>query len=62
MVGHEGGEWTMAIYFTSEADAREGEKKEPPPEMAEMMKEMEALSAGETTYFDLTDPWLEGPG
>jgi hypothetical protein len=61
MVGHDQGEWTMAIYFTSEADAREGEKKEPPPEMVEIMQEMETLNAGETRYFDLTDPWLEGP-
>ena len=62
MAGHEGGEWTMALYFTSEADAREGEKKEPPPEMAQMMKEMGTLSEGETTFLDLTDPWLHGPG
>jgi hypothetical protein len=32
-VGHEGGAYTMAIYFTSEAAAREGERKEPPPEL-----------------------------
>ncbi|MET1058930.1 MAG: hypothetical protein ABWX84_05005 [Nocardioides sp.] len=61
MVGHDEGEWTMAIYFTSEADAREGEKKEPPPEMVEIMKEMDSLSAGEPTFLDLTDPWLSGP-
>jgi hypothetical protein len=60
--GHENGEWTMAIYFTSEAEAREGEKKEPPPEMAELMKEMDALSIGEPTFFDLKDPWLHAPG
>ncbi len=52
----------MAIYFTSEADARAGEKKEAPPEMEKMMAEMAGLGVGETTYFDLTDPWLEGPG
>jgi hypothetical protein len=32
-VGHDGDAWTMAIYFTSEEAAREGEQKEPPPEM-----------------------------
>ena len=31
MVNHEDDGWTMAIYFTSEADARAGEQKEPPP-------------------------------
>jgi hypothetical protein len=59
---HEGGAWTMAIYFTSEAEAREGEQKEPPPEMATMMKELDALSVGETTYLDLRDPWLHSAG
>ena len=57
-VGHDDGAWTMAIYFTSEEAAREGEQKDPPPEMLEMMKEMDALTVGETVYFDLRDPWL----
>lgn len=61
LVGHDEGGWTMAIYFTSEAEARAGEQKEPPPEMAKMMEEMGALAVGETTYLDLTDPWLRGP-
>ena len=60
-VGHEGGDWTMAIYFTSEEAAREGEQKEPPPEMQKMMKEMESLSVGEPVYFDLKDPRLDAP-
>jgi hypothetical protein len=59
--GHEGGEWTMAIYFTSEEAAREGEAKEPPPEMEAMMKEMESLSVGEPRFFDLKDPWMHAP-
>lgn len=59
---HDGGEWTMALYFTNEAEAREGEKKEPPPEVAEMIQELEKVSVGETTYFDLKDPWLHSPG
>ena len=60
-VGHDGDAWTMAIYFTSEEAAREGEQKEPPPEMQEMMQEMEALSVGEPVFFDLKDPWLHAP-
>jgi hypothetical protein len=52
----------MALYFTSEADARAGERKEPPPEMEKVMHEMEQLSQGEPTYFDLKDPWLHSPG
>jgi hypothetical protein len=61
-VGHDGGAWTMAIYFTSEADAREGEQKTPPPEMQKTMDEMNALSIGEPTFLDLKDPWLDAPG
>jgi hypothetical protein len=33
-VGHEDGKWAMVIYFTSEAEAREGEVKEMPAEAA----------------------------
>jgi hypothetical protein len=60
-VGHDVDAWTMAIYFTSEAAAREGEQKPPPPEMVEMMKQMDALAIGEPTFFDLKDPWLNSP-
>jgi len=60
-VGHESGAYTMAIYFTSEAAAREGERKEPPPELKAQMDEMAALSIGEPGFFDLTQPWLYSP-
>jgi len=52
----------MAIYFTSEADARAGEQKEPPPSLQASMAELAELAIGETTYYDLTDPWLMSPG
>jgi hypothetical protein len=60
-VGFEGGAYTMAIYFTSEADAREGERKELPAELAAQMEEMNQLSVGEPEFFDLTQPWLYSP-
>ncbi len=60
-VGHEGGAYTMAIYFTSEAEAREGERKEPPPELKAQMDEMGALMVGEPEFFDLKEPWLHSP-
>ena len=60
-VGHDDGAWTMAIYFTSEEAAREGERKEPPPEMQQVMSEMESLSIGEQVFFDLKEPWLHAP-
>jgi hypothetical protein len=61
-IGHDGDAWTMAIYFTSEAAAREGEQKEPPPQLQEVMQEMQALTIGEPAFFDLRDPWLNSPG
>ena len=60
-VGHDRDAWTMAMYFTSEEAAREGERKEPPPQMQEMMKQMDALTIGEPVFFDLKDPWLHAP-
>ena len=59
---HDDGRWTMVIYFTSEAEAREGEKKEPPEEVAKLMKELDALIVGEPTFLDVRDPWLHSPG
>ncbi len=58
----DGDGWTMATYFSSEEAAREGERKPAPPEMEKLMQELMAISAGEPTYFDLKDPWLDSPG
>ena len=60
-VGHEGGAYTMAMYFTSEADARQGEQKEPPPVLKAQMEEMGKLSIGEPEFLDLRQPWLYSP-
>ena len=38
-VGHEDGAYTMVLYFTSETEAREGERKEVPPELKADMDE-----------------------
>jgi hypothetical protein len=59
--GHDGGAYTMFMWFTSEAEAREGERKEPPPELKAQMDEMGALSVGEPEFFDLKDPWMYAP-
>ena len=61
LLSHADGEYVMAIYFTSEAEAREGEQKEPPAELAAEMEEMGALEVGHVTFFDLRDPWLLSP-
>jgi hypothetical protein len=44
-------------YFTSEAEAREGESKEPPPELTEFLDDFQSIMAA-TEFFDLRDPWL----
>ena len=60
-VGHDGGASTMAVHFTSEAAARDGEPKEPPPELQVQLEELAALSVGEPEFFDLKQPWLYSP-
>ncbi len=61
VVTHEDGLWTMFLYFTSEAEAREGERKEAPPEMRASMEELDKLSLGEPEFFDLKEPVLLSP-
>lgn len=56
--GSEDGSWTMAIYFTSEAAAREGEQKEMPAEVEAKMAELDSLSVAEPAFYDFHDPWL----
>ena len=60
-LNHDGGEYTMVLYFTSEEAAREGERKEPPPELKAQMDELNALGAGPPEFLDLTEPWLYSP-
>jgi hypothetical protein len=61
MVGHGDNGWIMAIYFTSEAEAREGERKEVPAEIQAQMEEMNALNEGDPEFLDLKEPWLYSP-
>lgn len=44
-------------YFTSEADARNGEQREVPPEMAEMFGDWERVMKVDR-FLDVADPWL----
>jgi hypothetical protein len=56
-VVHADGSYTDAVYFTSEAEARRNEGKEPPPEMRTMFEEwMTAATVDE--YLDLREPRL----
>lgn len=60
-IGHDGGAYTMVMYFTSEAEAREGERKEIPPELQAQMEEMNKLTIGEPEFFDLKQPSMRSP-
>ena len=51
----------MEMFFTNEADARQGEQKEPPPEHKAQMDEMQALAAEPPKFFDLKKPWMYSP-
>jgi hypothetical protein len=55
---HDGGAFTMVMYFTSEADAREGEQKQPPPEVQARMEELNKLMTGSPEFHDLRQPWI----
>jgi hypothetical protein len=55
---HDGGAYTMVLYFTSEAEAREGERKDVPLELKATMDEMDKLTVEEPEFFDLKEPIL----
>ena len=60
-VGHDGRAYTMVMHFTSEADAREGERKEIPAELKANMEEMNKLGVGEPDFFELKQPVTSSP-
>ena len=61
MISHEPDRWTQVIYFTSEAEAREGEQKEAPPEVQAVMEELMSLSPEPPEFIDLRQPLLHSP-
>lgn len=56
----EDGRFTQVAYFRTEAEARAGERAEPPPEAAEMLREDMALTS-DVVWYDLREPWLHSP-
>ena len=52
------GTFTETIAFTSEAEAREGEKKEMPDMPAEVRDTLE-MAMKDATFYDLHHPWFE---
>jgi hypothetical protein len=62
-IGHDDGENTTVLWFTSEAEARENERKETPLELRATMEEMEKISLGEPEFLDLRTPLIRSaPG
>jgi hypothetical protein len=59
---HDGGDgaFTQVMYFTSEEEARAGERGEMPADAAEALREaMELIQ--DLRYYDLREPWLHSP-
>ena len=52
---HGGGYFTQAFYFTSEQPAREGEGREPSPEMKAQLDEEMSSTLSDTTFHDLRE-------
>lgn len=55
------GAYTVVIYFTSEEEAREGERKEAPLELRAAMEEMDKLVLQEPEFLDFRQPVLHSP-
>jgi hypothetical protein len=56
----EDGAFTQVAYFTSEQEARAGERGEMPAEAAEALREEMELVL-DMRYYDLREPWLLSP-
>ncbi len=54
------GEFADIAYFTSEEDARSGERQDPPPEFAEAFGEWQEVMKVDR-YMDISEPWLTAP-
>ena len=61
MINYEPDRWAQVIYFTSEAEAREGERKEAPPEAQAVMEQLKALTPEPFDFIDLRQPLLYSP-
>ena len=61
MINHGPDRWAQVIYFTSEAEAREGERKEAPPEAQAVMEQLMALTPEPIDFIDLRQPLLYSP-
>ncbi|MFP5347222.1 MAG: hypothetical protein ACLGIA_09355 [Actinomycetes bacterium] len=56
----EDGQFTQVMYFTTEEEARHGERRHRPDASRAVFEEMRSLVES-PTYYDLRDPWLWSP-
>ena len=54
------GRFAQAFYFTSETEARAGERQEMPEQLRQGFTESQAMTT-DIRFLDLTDPWLYSP-
>ena len=60
-IGYGNDEAVTLIYFKSEEAAREGERKEPSPEVQAVLEEMRSLSIAQPEFLNLRTLWLDSP-
>lgn len=58
---HPDGGCTIAVYFTTEEDARQGERRPMPPDLKAWRDEEMTHYEGDASFFDLCRPWLYSP-
>ena len=59
-VEHDGDRFTVAVYFTSEREAR-GTERQPPPALKALRAEQNALCVEPPRFYDLRQPWHYSP-
>lgn len=61
-IAHHGhGGFTETVYFTSEREARDGERRQPTSEVQALLDEEANQYEGDLTYYDLREPWFHSP-
>ncbi|OLE25772.1 MAG: hypothetical protein AUG44_14975 [Actinobacteria bacterium 13_1_20CM_3_71_11] len=60
IVEHDGGRFTVAVFFTSEREAR-GTERQPAPELKALRDEQNALGVEPPVFHDLREPWFYPP-
>jgi hypothetical protein len=60
IVEHDGARFTVAVYFTSEREAR-GTERRPAPDLQALRDEQNALGLEPPRFHDLREPWFYAP-